>query len=80
MFLFFHAHNPSLVLIEHLKGSDVLVGCVIGFSHGKSSTPVKVFETEQACLRSKAIVKVIFETDESSRGNPVRRYRNCGNA
>lgn len=32
-----------------LKGSDVKVGCVIGFPHGNSSTAVKVFETEQAC-------------------------------
>ncbi len=32
-----------------LKGSDVLVGCVIGFPHGNSSTQVKVFEAEQAC-------------------------------
>lgn len=32
-----------------LKGSDVLVGCVIGFPHGNSSLSVKVFETEQAC-------------------------------
>lgn len=34
---------------EILKGSDVLVGCVIGFPHGNSSTGVKVFEAEQAC-------------------------------
>jgi deoxyribose-phosphate aldolase len=34
---------------ELLKGSDVLVGCVIGFPHGNSAISVKVFETEQAC-------------------------------
>jgi len=34
---------------ELLKGSDVEVGCVIGFPHGNSSTAVKVFEAEQAC-------------------------------
>jgi deoxyribose-phosphate aldolase len=28
-----------------LKGSDVAVGCVIGFPHGNSATDVKVFET-----------------------------------
>lgn len=33
---------------ELLKGSDVIVGCVIGFPHGNSATRVKVFETEQA--------------------------------
>lgn len=35
--------------VELLKGSEVEVGCVIGFPHGNSSTAVKVFETEQAC-------------------------------
>jgi len=35
--------------VQLLKGSDVKVGCVIGFPHGNSSTAVKVFETEQAC-------------------------------
>lgn len=33
---------------ELLKGSDVLVGCVIGFPAGNSAISVKVFETEQA--------------------------------
>lgn len=33
---------------ELLAGSDVYVGCVIGFPHGNSSTEVKVFETETA--------------------------------
>lgn len=35
--------------VELLEGSDVAVGCVIGFPHGNSATAVKVFETEQAC-------------------------------
>jgi len=35
--------------VEALKGSDVLVGTVIGFPQGNSSIAVKVFETEQAC-------------------------------
>ncbi len=34
---------------ELLKGSDVLVGCVIGFPAGNSSIEVKAFETETAC-------------------------------
>jgi len=33
-----------------LKGSDVLVGCVIGFPAGNSSIEVKAFETETACM------------------------------
>ncbi len=35
--------------VEALKGSEVLVGTVIGFPQGNSSIEVKVFETEQAC-------------------------------
>lgn len=35
--------------VEILKGSEVKVGCVIGFPHGNSSSAVKVFEVEQAC-------------------------------
>lgn len=34
---------------EMLRGSEVLVGCVIGFPAGNSSIAVKVFETETAC-------------------------------
>ena len=36
---------------EWLSGSDVMVCSVVGFPHGNSSTVVKVFETEQACLQ-----------------------------
>lgn len=35
--------------VEELKGSDVLVGTVIGFPQGNSAVEVKVFETEKAC-------------------------------
>ncbi len=34
---------------EWLKGSDVLVGTVIGFPHGNSTVAIKVAETIQAC-------------------------------
>ncbi len=33
---------------ELLRGSDVMVGTVIGFPHGNSAVEVKVFETEKA--------------------------------
>ena len=36
------------LVAEHLKGSDVLVGTVVGFPHGSSATEVKVFETALA--------------------------------
>lgn len=35
---------------ELLKGSDVLVGTVIGFPHGNSTTEIKVAESIRACL------------------------------
>ncbi len=35
--------------VEILKGSDVLVGCVIGFPAGNSTIAVKVIEAETAC-------------------------------
>jgi len=34
--------------VEMLRGSDVMVGTVIGFPHGNSRIDVKVFETERA--------------------------------
>jgi deoxyribose-phosphate aldolase len=34
--------------VENLKGSDILVGCVIGFPHGNSSIDVKVYEAKKA--------------------------------
>ncbi|MDR3693454.1 deoxyribose-phosphate aldolase [Mucilaginibacter sp.] len=36
--------------LEWLKGSGVMVCAVIGFPQGNSTTAVKVFETEQACI------------------------------
>ena len=35
--------------VEWLKGSDVLVGTVIGFPQGNSAINIKVAETDQAC-------------------------------
>ena len=35
--------------VEKLKGSDVLVGTVIGFPQGNSTVDIKVAETVQAC-------------------------------
>jgi deoxyribose-phosphate aldolase len=36
--------------VEWLRGSDVLVGTVIGFPHGNSAIKIKVAECKQACL------------------------------
>jgi len=44
---------------ELLKGSDVLVGCVIGFPHGNSSIEVKEFEAKQACKEGAAEIDMV---------------------
>ena len=44
---------------EKLRGSDVKVGCVIGFPHGNSSTKVKVYEAEQACHDGAAEIDMV---------------------
>ena len=35
---------------ELLKGSGVMVSCVLSFPHGADSTPVKAFQAKQAIL------------------------------
>ena len=55
--------------IELLKGSDVLVGCVIGFPHGNSSTEVKVFETEQACKDGAVEIDMVINIGKALGGD-----------
>lgn len=44
---------------ELLKGSDVMVGTVIGFPHGSNTVKVKVFETEQAILNGAVEIDMV---------------------
>jgi deoxyribose-phosphate aldolase len=44
---------------EWLKGSDVLVGTVIGFPHGNSTIDIKVLETEKACKDGAAEIDMV---------------------
>jgi deoxyribose-phosphate aldolase len=46
--------------VEHLRGSDVLVGCVIGFPAGNSSIAVKAFETETACKEGAVEIDMVI--------------------
>lgn len=55
--------------VELLKGSDVKVGCVIGFPHGNSSTPVKVFETEQACSDGAVEIDMVINIGKTLGGD-----------
>jgi deoxyribose-phosphate aldolase len=55
--------------VQHLKGSGVSVGCVIGFPHGNSSTPVKVFETEQACYDGAKEIDMVINIGKALGGD-----------
>jgi len=55
--------------VEQLKGTDVVVGCVIGFPHGNSSTAVKVFEAEQACLDGAAEIDMVINIGKALGGD-----------
>jgi deoxyribose-phosphate aldolase len=45
---------------EILKGSEVLVGTVVGFPHGSSTTESKVFETKQAVADGAVEIDVVI--------------------
>jgi len=55
--------------VEKLKGSSVVVGCVIGFPHGNSSTKVKVFEVEQACLDGAKEIDMVINIGKALGGD-----------
>ncbi|HTG45383.1 MAG TPA: deoxyribose-phosphate aldolase [Verrucomicrobiae bacterium] len=54
--------------VELLKGSGVLVGAVIGFPHGNSSTEVKRFETELACRDGAAEIDMVINIGKALSG------------
>jgi len=47
---------------EMLKGSDVMVGTVIGFPHGNSRVDVKAFETERAIEDGAVEIDMVVNT------------------
>jgi len=55
--------------VGKLNGSSVAVGCVIGFPHGNSSTPVKVFEAEQACLDGATEIDMVINIGKTLGGD-----------
>ncbi len=55
--------------VQLLKGSDVLVGCVIGFPHGNSSIKVKVFEAEQACMEGAVEIDMVINIGKALGGD-----------
>jgi len=54
---------------ELLKGSDVLVGCVIGFPAGNSATEVKVFEAENACKDGAVEIDMVINIGKALQGD-----------
>lgn len=55
--------------VELLKGSDVLVGCVIGFPAGNSAIPVKVFEAENACNDGAVEIDMVINIGKALQGD-----------
>ena len=55
--------------VDQLKGSLVKVGCVIGFPHGNSSTAVKVFAAEQACLDGATEIDMVINIGKALGGD-----------
>ena len=55
--------------VELLKGTDVLVGCVIGFPAGNSSIEVKVFETEKACQDGAVEIDMVINIGKALQGD-----------
>ena len=55
--------------VELLKGSDVLVGCVIGFPAGNSAIEVKVFEAETACKDGAVEIDMVINIGKALLGD-----------
>lgn len=55
--------------VELLKGTDVFVGCVIGFPAGNSAIKVKVFETETACNDGAVEIDMVINIGKALQGD-----------
>jgi deoxyribose-phosphate aldolase len=55
--------------VELLKGSEVKIGCVIGFPHGNSTTKVKVFETVEACNDGAEEIDMVINIGKALQGD-----------
>lgn len=55
--------------VDLLKGTDVLVGCVIGFPAGNSAIPVKVFEAENACKDGAVEIDMVINIGKALQGD-----------
>jgi len=55
--------------VELLKGTEVKIGCVIGFPHGNSTTKVKVFETIEACKDGAEEIDMVINIGKALQGD-----------
>lgn len=55
--------------VEWLKGTDVKVGCVIGFPHGNSLPEVKRYETELACKDGAVEIDMVINIGKALGGD-----------
>ena len=55
--------------VELLKGSEVLVGCVIAFPAGNSAITVKVFEAENACIDGAVEIDMVINIGKALQGD-----------
>ncbi|MGI9544876.1 MAG: deoxyribose-phosphate aldolase, partial [Cyclobacteriaceae bacterium] len=55
--------------VHLLKGSGVLVGCVIGFPAGNSSVATKQFETDQACKDGAVEIDMVINVGKALQGD-----------
>lgn len=55
--------------VDLLRGSDVFVGCVIGFPAGNSAIPVKVFEAENACKDGAVEIDMVINIGKTLEGD-----------
>jgi len=55
--------------VRLLKGTDVLVGCVIGFPAGNSAIDVKVFEVQNACKDGAVEIDMVINIGKALQGD-----------
>jgi deoxyribose-phosphate aldolase len=55
--------------VDLLKGTGVLVGCVIGFPHGNSATEAKRYETELACRDGAIEIDMVINLGKALSGD-----------
>lgn len=55
--------------VEALRGSDVLVGCVIGFPSGNSAIDVKLFEAVKSCKDGAVEIDMVINVGKALQGD-----------